>query len=72
MQIDAAVSRAWTRSEPASGILFRRIVGGLLDFCRFWVVHLWVEDFLELFTTIMVQPAGTRLGFGTGTFLRGW
>ena len=24
------------------------------DFWRFWVVHLWVEDFLELFTTIMV------------------
>src|SRR4029453_16955518 len=21
------------------------------DFWRFWVVHLWVEDFLELFTT---------------------
>jgi nitric oxide reductase subunit B len=26
----------------------------LTDFWRFWVVHLWVEDFLELFTTIMV------------------
>ena len=25
-----------------------------MDFWRFWVVHLWVEDFLELFTTIMV------------------
>ena len=24
------------------------------DFWRFWVVHLWVEDFLELFTTVMV------------------
>jgi len=24
------------------------------DFWRFWVVHLWVEDFLELFTTILV------------------
>jgi nitric oxide reductase subunit B len=24
------------------------------EFWRFWVVHLWVEDFLELFTTIMV------------------
>ncbi|MBO0884704.1 MAG: nitric-oxide reductase large subunit, partial [Mycobacterium sp.] len=22
------------------------------DFWRFWVVHLWVEDFLELFTTV--------------------
>ena len=26
----------------------------VMDFWRFWVVHLWVEDFLELFTTIMV------------------
>ncbi len=26
----------------------------VVDFWRFWVVHLWVEDFLELFTTIMV------------------
>jgi nitric oxide reductase subunit B len=24
------------------------------DFWLFWVVHLWVEDFLKLFTTIMV------------------
>jgi nitric oxide reductase subunit B len=24
------------------------------DFWRFWVVHLWVEDFLELFTTVLV------------------
>ncbi len=24
------------------------------EFWRFWVVHLWVEDFLELFTTVMV------------------
>lgn len=24
------------------------------DFWRFWVVHLWVEDFLELFTTVIV------------------
>ena len=24
------------------------------DFWRFWVVHLWVEDFLELFTTVNV------------------
>lgn len=24
------------------------------DYWRFWVVHLWVEDFLELFTTVMV------------------
>ena len=27
------------------------------DFWRFWVVHLWVEDFLELFTTVMVASS---------------
>ena len=26
----------------------------VVDFWRFWVVHLWVEDFLEVFTTITV------------------
>ena len=24
------------------------------DFWRFMVVHLWVEDFLEIFTTVLV------------------
>jgi nitric oxide reductase subunit B len=32
------------------------------DFWRFWVVHLWVEDFLELFTTIMVAYMFVLLG----------
>ncbi|MEO7202198.1 MAG: cbb3-type cytochrome c oxidase subunit I [Candidatus Tumulicola sp.] len=32
------------------------------DFWRFWVVHLWVEDFLELFTTIMVAFVFVLLG----------
>ncbi len=32
------------------------------DFWRFWVVHLWVEDFLELFTTIMVAYIYVLLG----------
>jgi nitric oxide reductase subunit B len=32
------------------------------DFWRFWVVHLWVEDFLELFTTIMVAYIFVMLG----------
>ncbi|MEO7331908.1 MAG: cbb3-type cytochrome c oxidase subunit I, partial [Minicystis sp.] len=32
------------------------------DFWRFWVVHLWVEDFLELFTTIMVAYFFVLLG----------
>ncbi|HEY3307524.1 MAG TPA: cbb3-type cytochrome c oxidase subunit I [Desulfuromonadaceae bacterium] len=33
-----------------------------IDFWRFWVVHLWVEDFLELFTTIMVAYLFVLLG----------
>jgi nitric oxide reductase subunit B len=33
-----------------------------MDFWRFWVVHLWVEDFLELFTTIMVAYIFVLLG----------
>ncbi|TAM81920.1 MAG: nitric-oxide reductase large subunit [Acidobacteria bacterium] len=32
------------------------------DFWRFWVVHLWVEDFLELFTTIIVAYIFVLLG----------
>lgn len=32
------------------------------DFWRFWVVHLWVEDFLELFTTILVAYIFVELG----------
>ena len=32
------------------------------EFWRFWVVHLWVEDFLELFTTIMVAYIFVMLG----------
>ena len=32
------------------------------DFWRFWVVHLWVEDFLELFTTVMVAYIFVLLG----------
>jgi len=33
-----------------------------VEFWRFWVVHLWVEDFLELFTTIMVGYVFMLLG----------
>ncbi|MBT1073028.1 nitric-oxide reductase large subunit [Pelotalea chapellei] len=33
-----------------------------IEFWRFWVVHLWVEDFLELFTTIMVAYVFMLLG----------
>ena len=32
------------------------------EFWRFWVVHLWVEDFLELFTTVMVADMFVLLG----------
>ncbi len=32
------------------------------DFWRFWVVHLWGEDFLELFTTVMVAYMFVLLG----------
>lgn len=34
----------------------------IADFWRFWVVHLWVEDFLELFTTILVAFVFVLLG----------
>jgi len=33
-----------------------------VEFWRFWVVHLWVEDFLELFTTATVAYAFVLLG----------
>lgn len=39
----------------AAGMVFWKHANfAVMDFWRFWVVHLWVEDFLELFTTIMV------------------
>jgi nitric oxide reductase subunit B len=34
----------------------------VVDFWRFWVVHLWVEDFLELFTTITVAYMFVLIG----------
>ena len=34
----------------------------ITEFWRFWVVHLWVEDFLELFTTVMVAYMFVLLG----------
>jgi nitric oxide reductase subunit B len=34
----------------------------IADFWRFWVVHLWVEDFLELFTTVVVAYMFVQLG----------
>ena len=45
------------------GIVFWKDVNfTIMDFWRFWVVHLWVEDFLELFTTLMVAYIFVLLG----------
>lgn len=47
----------------AVGMVFGKDVHFVVaDFWRFWVVHLWVEDFLELFTTIMVAYIFVMLG----------
>jgi nitric oxide reductase subunit B len=47
----------------SAGMVFGRNVNfAVADFWRFWVVHLWVEDFLELFTTIMVAYIFVLLG----------
>ncbi len=47
----------------AVGMVFGKNVNfAQMDFWRFWVVHLWVEDFLELFTTIMVAYIFVLLG----------
>lgn len=40
----------------------RRDAFVVTDFWRFWVVHLWVEDFLELFTTVVVAYMFVLLG----------
>ena len=44
------------------GLLFAGETFTVADFWRFWVVHLWVEDFLELFTTVMVAYIFVLLG----------
>jgi nitric oxide reductase subunit B len=47
----------------AVGMVFGKDANfAVVDFWRFWVVHLWVEDFLELFTTIMVAYIFVLLG----------
>ena len=55
--------------RPGDPRLLRRRAAGqptqsftITDFWRFWVVHLWVEDFLELFTTVMVAYIFVLLG----------
>jgi nitric oxide reductase subunit B len=40
----------------------------VVDFWRFWVVHLWVEDFLELFTTMLVAYIFVLLGIVSERF----
>jgi nitric oxide reductase subunit B len=40
----------------------------VVDFWRFWVVHLWVEDFLELFTTMLVANIFVLLGIVSERF----
>jgi nitric oxide reductase subunit B len=40
----------------------------MADFWRFWVVHLWVEDFLELFTTMLVAYIFVLLGIVSERF----
>jgi nitric oxide reductase subunit B len=42
-----------------------RATFSITEFWRFWVVHLWVEDFLELFTTVMVAYLFVLLGVVT-------
>ena len=56
----------------AVGLLASRRDGFVVtDFWRFWVVHLWVEDFLELFTTVVVAYMFVLLGMvRTQTALR--
>ncbi|MGD0114148.1 MAG: cbb3-type cytochrome c oxidase subunit I [Armatimonadota bacterium] len=47
----------------AVGMVFGKNTNfAVVDFWRFWVVHLWVEDFLELFTTIMVAYIFVLIG----------
>jgi hypothetical protein len=47
----------------AAGLLFGNAnTYAVVDFWRFWVVHLWVEDFPELFTMIMVAYMFVLLG----------
>jgi nitric oxide reductase subunit B len=47
----------------ATGLLARHTASYVItDYWRFMVVHLWVEDFLELFTTVMVAYIFVLLG----------
>jgi len=39
----------------------------VVDTWRFWIIHLWVEGFFELFVTVMVAAIFYRLGLVTHT-----
>ncbi len=39
----------------------------IVDHWRFWIIHLWVEDFFELFVTVVVAVLFYRLGAVTVT-----
>ncbi|MHB1463012.1 MAG: nitric-oxide reductase large subunit [Armatimonadota bacterium] len=50
----------------AVGMIFGKVTHfAVMDFWRFWVVHLWVEEFLELFTTIVVAYIFVLMGVVT-------
>ena len=50
------------RSTPSACSPTHAATFAVADFWRFVVVHLWVEDFLELFTTVMVAYMFVLLG----------
>jgi nitric oxide reductase subunit B len=53
---------AWAAIYGAGMLFGPKSHFAVVDFWRFWVVHLWVEDFLELFTTITVAYMFVLIG----------
>ena len=39
----------------------------MIDYWRFWIIHLWVEGFFELFATVLVAMMFTRWGSSSAT-----
>ena len=60
-----AVDPGVLRGRPAHPHADNFAIG---DFWRFWVVHLWVEDFLELFTTMLVALIFVLMGIVSERF----
>ena len=60
-----AVDPGLLRGRPADPHADNFAIG---DFWRFWVVHLWVEDFLELFTTMLVAYIFVLMGIVSERF----